>query len=613
MNPKALIYLACVVIACTAAAWFGADWAVRTLERDTHERIAVSMDAAGQDWAEVEADGLIVRLTGAAPDETGRFRALEVAAQIVDTNRIEDLTTVASKDTGQAPDFTLEILRNAPELSLIGLVPGKAARIEILRDLGALREDGSFTDLLESVESEAPEGWEDALAVGLKSVIELPRSRVLIKPGGVTIEAFLDRPDMIPTTKAAIEEIIPDDVTLKLNLSAPKVVVAPFRFVAEKSGEALTIVACSSDSAEGKTRIYSALADHGSDAECPEALGAPSPEWPSAIEAGLKALSQLPAGELILADTDLELIGISPTDPETFASAADALQTDLPGMFSLRRSPPIVAPETNTNINAPEPEFSAILSEDGNLTITGPMRDTASKTAAENFAAARFGQAQSAVSLKLSGNVPAGWAQRVLATLDGLSLLHDGQATMTLDALMISGRSPEEGMQKIIEEALRSQLGTVPMDVSVELVPELAEIAEGSSINARECERQLSNIMREAQIIFDPASSTISEESELLLDEIAFIISSCPDATFEIGGHTDSQGRDTMNLSLSQARADAVLDTLLARDVLLDQLTAKGYGETEPIADNETEEGRTRNRRIAFKLLPPKEASDEQN
>ncbi len=58
-----------------------------------------------------------------------------------------------------------------------------------------------------------------------------------------------------------------------------------------------------------------------------------------------------------------------------------------------------------------------------------------------------------------------------------------------------------------------------------------------------------------------------------------------------------------MNLNLSQHRADAVLDSLLARNMLLGELTAVGYGETQPIADNETEEGRQDNRRIAFKLL----------
>ena len=78
----------------------------------------------------------------------------------------------------------------------------------------------------------------------------------------------------------------------------------------------------------------------------------------------------------------------------------------------------------------------------------------------------------------------------------------------------------------------------------------------------------------------------------------------------EIGGHTDSQGREEMNLQLSQSRADAVLNALLARRILTSNLTAKGYGEATPISDNGTEEGREANRRIEFKLITPPEDAE---
>ena len=71
----------------------------------------------------------------------------------------------------------------------------------------------------------------------------------------------------------------------------------------------------------------------------------------------------------------------------------------------------------------------------------------------------------------------------------------------------------------------------------------------------------------------------------------------------EIGGHTDSQGREIMNEELSQQRADSVLAALMERRIRTRNITAKGYGETVPIADNDTEEGREANRRIEFKLL----------
>ena len=79
----------------------------------------------------------------------------------------------------------------------------------------------------------------------------------------------------------------------------------------------------------------------------------------------------------------------------------------------------------------------------------------------------------------------------------------------------------------------------------------------------------------------------------------------------EIGGHTDSQGSEGGNQALSQARAEAVLLALQGRRVDVSGMTATGYGEAQPIADNQTEEGREANRRIEFVLKGSTVASVE--
>ncbi|MEM9267805.1 MAG: OmpA family protein, partial [Pseudomonadota bacterium] len=76
------------------------------------------------------------------------------------------------------------------------------------------------------------------------------------------------------------------------------------------------------------------------------------------------------------------------------------------------------------------------------------------------------------------------------------------------------------------------------------------------------------------------------------------------------GGHTDSQGRESSNMALSQSRADAVVDALLTQGLDTVYLRAVGFGETQPIADNETEDGRAQNRRIAFRLLEDEARSE---
>ena len=73
-----------------------------------------------------------------------------------------------------------------------------------------------------------------------------------------------------------------------------------------------------------------------------------------------------------------------------------------------------------------------------------------------------------------------------------------------------------------------------------------------------------------------------------------------PNATILIEGHTDADGEEQANLDLSSARAQAVLDQLVARGVEASRLTAQGFGEAEPVASNESKEGKAKNRRIEF-------------
>jgi outer membrane protein OmpA-like peptidoglycan-associated protein len=99
-------------------------------------------------------------------------------------------------------------------------------------------------------------------------------------------------------------------------------------------------------------------------------------------------------------------------------------------------------------------------------------------------------------------------------------------------------------------------------------------------------------------INFDTGSAKIQETSMSQIEQIAQMLQSSPDLKIEIGGHTDSVGTPESNLKLSDARAKSVMEALIARKIAPARLTAQGYGQTAPVADNRTEEGRARNRRV---------------
>jgi outer membrane protein OmpA-like peptidoglycan-associated protein len=100
------------------------------------------------------------------------------------------------------------------------------------------------------------------------------------------------------------------------------------------------------------------------------------------------------------------------------------------------------------------------------------------------------------------------------------------------------------------------------------------------------------------QVHFDTGKATIRPESQAQIDEAATMMKQSSSLRVEIGGHTDNAGAADANLKRSDSRARSVLQALVQRGVGADRMTAKGYGQAVPVADNRTEEGRARNRRV---------------
>ena len=100
------------------------------------------------------------------------------------------------------------------------------------------------------------------------------------------------------------------------------------------------------------------------------------------------------------------------------------------------------------------------------------------------------------------------------------------------------------------------------------------------------------------QINFDTGNAVIKADSFPQLDQVAAALKQAPALAIEVGGHTDNVGAPASNQTLSEARAKAVMKYLTDKGTAPARLTAKGYGQTKPIADNRTEAGRATNRRV---------------
>ena len=104
-------------------------------------------------------------------------------------------------------------------------------------------------------------------------------------------------------------------------------------------------------------------------------------------------------------------------------------------------------------------------------------------------------------------------------------------------------------------------------------------------------------------IFFDFNESKLKSESYLELDRMYKYLNDNPEISVEISGHTDNVGSEEYNMSLSNARANAVKDYLVSKGISSSRIITKGYGKSNPVATNDTEEGRQLNRRVEFKIL----------
>lgn len=136
-------------------------------------------------------------------------------------------------------------------------------------------------------------------------------------------------------------------------------------------------------------------------------------------------------------------------------------------------------------------------------------------------------------------------------------------------------------------------------------IKELRETTAGSGVDITEADNGQSILVNLPEgVTFDVGSYTLKPQFRSTLDTIAQSMNQYPDSLIDVYGHTDSTGSDAFNQTLSENRASTVASYLSMRGVAASRIRSRGYGETMPVADNATEEGRRQNRRVEIKIVP---------
>ncbi|MCA0961715.1 OmpA family protein [Salipiger bermudensis] len=602
--PAAALLIAAVL--CVITAFFS----VRLVEDSSISGVEEALDIAELDWADVDVNGLQVFLIGEAPDEAARFQAVTVAGTVVDSARVIDQMLVAEAADIRPPDFSVEILRNDDGISVIGLIPASTDREDMLSRFEDIAgRDGEVADLLEVADFPAPEGWERALSFALRSLSDLPRSKLSVSGEEVAIKAMTESESERRKLLSNLERRAPEGLELTLDLSAPRPVITPFtlRFVIDESGQA-QFDACSADTEQSRDAILAAARSAGvsEDETCRLGLGVPSRRWADAAVQAISAVKELGGGSVTFSNADVALLALEGTDQGLFDRVVGELESGLPEVFALKA----VLPETPDAKDEGPREFTATLSPEGSVQLRGRVRSEIARQTADSLARALFTSASVYTAARVDETLPASWSPRVLAGLEALGALSNGVVRVTPDLVSLSGNTGNPDAEDEISGLLADKLGEAGgFEISVTYQEKLDPTL--GIPTPEECEAQIVEIIGDRKINFEPGSANLDASAKDVMDDIAELLKLCGDIPLEIQGHTDSQGRESMNEQLSQDRAQAVLDALRNRRVLTASYRVKGYGETQPIADNGTEEGREANRRIAFHLIRPEAVEEE--
>lgn len=314
-------------------------------------------------------------------------------------------------------------------------------------------------------------------------------------------------------------------------------------------------------------------------------------------------------GQVEIAGTETEAVAeeeVEEAEETTATTEAEVEEEAEPEVIAIDLAP----------LEAEFPDLSFSADDAGLVTLTGEVPDEATSAAVEAAArnldgvtdvdnqltiapaeGAAVDVTASQATLTLAGTVPdqaiadeiVARAQAIYAEdqIDNQLVVDENAGTPV--TITISGSTTDEVLFNQVLTAFDGITGIEPV-----------EAGEFTLEASSELETSLNDL---EPIQFDSGSALILPESESILDDAAAFLIANPDVSIEIGGHTDSIGEPGGNQTLSQARADAVLGALLARNVT-NEMVARGFGETRLINDpDDTAELQAENRRIEFRIL----------
>lgn len=446
MRQSELIAIASAVVIGAGALGLGR-YVASGLETAALERVRGQLDEIGYEDVAIEADGLIIELSGRVGSDRDHELIVTTLQGVEGLPRLIDNLVVVAPLVDLRP-ATLHIQKDDSSLTLTGEAPNAEARDLLGARAKVGNADVEFLNLMKSQDQRAGDSWLNAAEAAIDAVSALRLGRASVERGEVRIEGAAEDADRKAQIIQRLRAHVGDGYKLEVDISSPPPLLSPYVFAARKTTGGLTISRCAAPDSAGRAAILGALRSEGEEDlagesdVCQIANGAPNEQWTDAVTRAIGALAALTEAELRIVDDRVELIGYVDTSGHVEQARASALR-GWPTNYSLdvdvREVLPIVRPFSLTAMKRP-----------GDVRISGyaPSRDRVE---------AWVERLDAINELALARGAPQDWPRAATVMIDALAELKVGAATLT-DHTFVLAAPGDDSERAALRERLRAAL-----------------------------------------------------------------------------------------------------------------------------------------------------------
>lgn len=560
-------------------------WHQGSVEQDLSGRARAALASSGMAWASADLSGRDASLAGEAPSPEAREAGRTAVASLFGMRQVVDKTTLLP----EAKPFVFTALRDGAKVTLTGAVPPGPGRATATETARKTFPGVAIVEELKAARG-APNGFDALTAFGLTALSRLGEGTMTLSDGNLSISGRARDFASLADVKRQLAAL-PAGLRLAKGLAPGDIlppIVKPFTFQVERAGNAITLT--------GFVPSEAALARLVADArslgltvreQLQLADGVPPGDWTAAATLLVRDMAKLDSGRATMTDDKVSLVGKARdlfteddlradlrTLPAGYAASHVAVESRVvrPYVFSAVRQPNVVV-------------------------LSGFVPDAKAKAEVLEMAARYFEGERVESRLAEGLGAPAEFLAAVRAGFHTLARLAPGaELSLSGQSLAVKGAA----LFDFARGEIASELARL-MPASFKATPELGVLPPPPPITlSPECQLLYNQELARGTVRFRSGSADLSDESRAIVDRLTLVTLRCVNSRIEIGGHTDTDGSFQSNAELSRRRSETVGAYMVRAGVPAERLEPVGYGQTVPVAPNDTAENKAKNRRIEF-------------